>query len=151
MPDIKQTWITSGGFWKIIKHEIPRKLHKGSAVVPRGQADWRTGGQADWRTGGLADITCAITAFCSFAKGPKHRMWLRRASHISVHTGMLISPYPDPTENNNWKVAIFRPDAEVIAAVETWLDGQPSEFFFFLSGLQKLEFGRCSLFPSWSG
>jgi len=21
----------------------------------------------------------------------------------------------------------------------------------FLSGLQKLEFGRCSLFPSWSG
>ena len=23
--------------------------------------------------------------------------------------------------------------------------------FFFLSGLQKLEFGRCSLFPSWSG
>jgi hypothetical protein len=27
--------------------------------------------------------------------------------------------------------------AEVIAAVETWLDGQPSEFF--LSGLQKLE------------
>jgi len=26
---------------------------------------------------------------------------------------------------------------EVIAAAETWLDGQPSEFF--LSGLQKLE------------
>ena len=23
--------------------------------------------------------------------------------------------------------------------------------FFFLSGLQKLEFGRCNLFPSWSG
>jgi len=33
--------------------------------------------------------------------------------------------------------------------METWLDGQPSEFF--LSGLQKLEFGRCSLFPSWLG
>jgi len=31
----------------------------------------------------------------------------------------------------------FSSDAEVIAAVETWLDGQPSEFF--LSGLQKLE------------
>jgi len=29
------------------------------------------------------------------------------------------------------------------------LDGQPSELF--LSGLQKLEFGCCSLFPSWSG
>jgi histone-lysine N-methyltransferase SETMAR len=30
----------------------------------------------------------------------------------------------------------FSSDAEVIAAVETWLDGQPSDFF--LSGLQKL-------------
>ena len=41
----------------------------------------------------------------------------------------------------------FSSDAEVIAAAETWLDGQLSEMF--LSGLQKLEFGRCSLFPSW--
>jgi len=31
----------------------------------------------------------------------------------------------------------FSSDADVIAAVETWLDGQLSEFF--LSGLQKLE------------
>ena len=31
----------------------------------------------------------------------------------------------------------FFSDAEVIAAAETWLDGQPSDFF--LSGLQKLE------------
>ena len=31
----------------------------------------------------------------------------------------------------------FSSDTEVIAAAETWLDGQPSEFF--LSGLQKLE------------
>jgi len=31
----------------------------------------------------------------------------------------------------------FSSDAEVITAAETWLDGQPSEFF--LSGLQKLE------------
>jgi len=44
----------------------------------------------------------------------------------------------------------FSSDAEVIAAAETWLDGQPSDFFFW-SDLQKLEFGRCSLFPSWSG
>jgi len=29
------------------------------------------------------------------------------------------------------------------------LDGQISELF--LSGLQKLEFGRCSLFSSWLG
>jgi len=44
----------------------------------------------------------------------------------------------------------FSSDAEVIAAAETRLDGQSYEFFFF-SGLQKLEFRRCSLFPSWSG
>jgi len=31
----------------------------------------------------------------------------------------------------------FSSDAEVIDAAETWLDGQPSEFF--LSGLQSLE------------
>jgi len=31
----------------------------------------------------------------------------------------------------------FSSEAEIIAAVETWLDGQPSEFF--LSGLQKLQ------------
>jgi hypothetical protein len=43
----------------------------------------------------------------------------------------------------------FSSNAEVIAAAETWLDGQPSELF--LSGLQKLEFGHCSLFPSWLG
>ena len=54
-----------------------------------------------------------------------------------------------PDWKNNWKVAIFSSDVEVIAAAETWLDGQPSELF--LSGLQKLEFGSCSLFPYWSG
>ena len=43
----------------------------------------------------------------------------------------------------------FSSDAEVIAAAETWLDGKTSEWF--LSGLQKLEIGRCSFFPSWSG
>ena len=43
----------------------------------------------------------------------------------------------------------FSSDAEVIAAAETWLEGQPPELF--LSGLQKLEFGRCSLFSLWSG
>jgi len=43
----------------------------------------------------------------------------------------------------------FSSDAEVIAAAETSLDGQSSELL--LGGLQKLEFGRCSLFPSWLG
>ena len=53
----------------------------------------------------------------------------------------------------DWKKQVkgghFSTDAEVIAAAETWLDEQPSELF--LSGLQKSEFGRCSLFLSWSG
>jgi hypothetical protein len=50
----------------------------------------------------------------------------------------------------DWKKQLkgrhFSSDAEVIAASETWLDRQQSELF--LSGLQMLEFGRCSfLFP----
>jgi len=61
---------------------------------------------------------------------------------------VLVSPYPDPTEKTIGG-RHFSSDAEVIAATETWLDGLPSELF--LSGLQTSEFGRCSLFPSWSG
>ena len=34
------------------------------------------------------------------------------------------------TEKNNWNVVTFRPFAEFIAAVETWLDRKPSEFFW---------------------
>ena len=41
-----------------------------------------------------------------------------------------------PDWKNNSKFAIFSSEAEVIAAAETWLDGQASELF--LSGLQKL-------------
>ena len=44
-------------------------------------------------------------------------------------TGVLISPYPDPTEKQ-LKGRHFSSDAEVIAAAETWLDGQHSEIFF---------------------
>ena len=52
-----------------------------------------------------------------------------------------------PDWKKQLKVRHFSSDA-VIAAADTWFDGQPFEMF--LSGLQKLEFGRCSLFPSWS-
>jgi len=55
-------------------------------------------------------------------------------------------------KKKQFKVRHFSSDAEVIAAAETWLDGQTSEFFFsFWSGLQKSESGRCSLFSSCSG
>jgi len=43
----------------------------------------------------------------------------------------------------------FSSDADVIAAVETYLNGQLSEIPF--EWLAKVKFGRCSLFPSWSG
>ena len=54
----------------------------------------------------------------------------------------------------DWKIQLkirhFSSEADVVAASETWLDGKCSEFLL-LSGLQELEFGRCSLHPSWSG
>ena len=46
------------------------------------------------------------------------------------YTGVLISPLPDPTEIKKLQSRHFSSDAEVIAAEETWLDGQPSDFFF---------------------
>jgi len=53
-----------------------------------------------------------------------------------------------PDWRNNWKVAIFRPTIRsLLPRRSDWTD---KLIFFFLSGLQKLEFGRCSLFPSWS-
>jgi len=61
---------------------------------------------------------------------------------------MLIKSLARPDGKKQLKCRHFSSDAEVIAAAETWLDRQPELFF---SGLQKLEFCRCSLFPSWSG
>jgi len=60
-------------------------------------------------------------------------------------TGALISSQLDPTEKTI-ESCHFLSNA-VIVVMETWLDGQISDFF--LSGLQK--FGHCNLFPSWSG
>ena len=54
-----------------------------------------------------------------------------------------------PDWKKKFKGCHFSSDVDVFAAAETWLDGRSSELF--LSGLQKLDFGRCSLFPSWSG
>ena len=51
------------------------------------------------------------------------------------HRTTTRSPFPGLKKQ--LKSCHFSPDAEVIAAAETWLDRQPSEFF--LSGLQKLE------------
>jgi len=49
----------------------------------------------------------------------------------------LYSPNPVPSDyhlfpgmNKQLKVRHFSSDAEVIPSAETWLDGQPSNFFF---------------------
>jgi len=47
------------------------------------------------------------------------------------------SPPPVPLTEKQLKGSHFSSNAEVIAAAETWFDGQPSKFF--LSGLQKSE------------
>jgi len=49
----------------------------------------------------------------------------------------LLDYHLSPGLKKQLKGPNFVSDTEVIAAAETWLDGQPSEFF--LSGLQKLE------------
>ena len=84
-----------------------------------------------------------------------------RSAHRYIKiVGLILFPYQSMYSGADkslarldWKKQLkgrhFSSDAEVIAASETWLDGQPSELF--LSGLQKLEFGRCSLFHSWLG
>ena len=51
---------------------------------------------------------------------------------IEYHsTLVLISPWPDPPEKK-MKGRHFSSDAEAIAAAETWLDRQNSEFFEWL-------------------
>ena len=70
------------------------------------------------------------------------RKWPTWASSVSDHP--TYSPDLAPSDyhlfpglKKQLKGRHFSSDAEVIAAAETWLDGQHSEFF--LSGLQKLE------------
>ena len=63
--------------------------------------------------------------------------WL--ATLFSGSSPVGLPPVPWTEKKKQLKGRHFSSDAEVIAAAETWLDGQPSEFFFFLSGLQKLE------------
>jgi len=54
-----------------------------------------------------------------------------------------------PDWKNNSKVAIFRSKRRsLLPRRPGWTDNILNSF---LSGLQNLEFGRCSLFPSWSG
>ena len=70
------------------------------------------------------------------------RNWPTWASNdLLTHPILRIWPRRTTNYSLDWKQKLkgrnFAPDAEVIAATETWLDGQPFEFF--LIGLQKLE------------
>jgi hypothetical protein len=67
-------------------------------------------------------------------------------THRALATQKKLAYFPDLTPLDyhlfpGLKIRLeghhFSSDAEVIAAAESWLDGQPSEFC--LSGLQKLE------------
>ena len=67
-------------------------------------------------------------------------------SQSAVATGVLLSSQPDPTKKkkDNWKFAIFRPTRRLLLPQRP---GQTENvLIFFLSGLQQLEFGRCSFF-----
>ena len=44
---------------------------------------------------------------------------------------MGVDKFLSPTRLKQLKGRHFSSDADVIAAAETWLDGQPYEFFFF--------------------
>jgi len=58
--------------------------------------------------------------------------------HPPYSLNLALSDYHlFPVLKKQLKGRHFSSDADVIAAAETWLDGQPSEFF--LSGLHKLE------------
>ena len=70
------------------------------------------------------------------------RNWPTWASNVLITDPILrIWPRRTTTCSLDWKKKLkgrhFSSDAEVITVAETWLGGQPSEFF--LSDLQKLE------------
>jgi hypothetical protein len=57
-----------------------------------------------------------------------------RSPILFYGSGPVGLPSVSWTEKKQMKVCHFLSHTEIIAAAETWLDGQPSDFFF-LSGL----------------
>jgi len=63
------------------------------------------------------------------------RNWPTWPSHVLIthpilRSGPVELPPVPLTEKIQLKGRHFSSDAEVIAAADTWLDGQPSDFFF---------------------
>ena len=71
---------------------------------------------------------------------------LRKTDYYNLLYIGAVKSLARPDRKKQLNGCHFSSDAEVITSAETRLDGRPSELF--LSGLQKLEFGRCSFFPS---
>ena len=81
--------------------------------------------------------------YCSCTRTPRltghlqpRRNWPTWVSDVLItHPILWIWPRRTATCYVDWKKQLegrhFWSDAEVIAAAETWLDGQPSDFFFF--------------------
>ena len=62
--------------------------------------------------------------------------WINKGESIKQDYWGADKSLARPDWKKQLKVCHFSSDAEVIAAAETWLNGQPSEIF--VSGLQKL-------------
>ena len=100
--------------------KTPREHHQGGLVLARHCPG--SPGTCNPEETGLPGLPMSWSPTLFF------RIWPRRTTTCSLDW-----------KKKQLKGRHFSSDAEVIAAAETWLDGQPSEFFFFLSGLQKLE------------
>jgi len=83
-------------------------------------------------------ITCYRALFLNWQRMcfPWGTSWGRRKIE---HRASSIEHGQLQKSNISLEVVRFSPDEEVIAAAESWLNGQLSDFFLFLSGMQKLE------------
>ena len=117
--------------------------------------------------------SCTIISRLTVHLQPRRNWSTWVSSFLITHPILRIWPRRTTTCSLDWKKPLkfrqFSSDLEVIAAAEIWLEGKPSEFFFWVAcksnikGLRSVlsfswgvrwinpEFGRCSLFPSWSG
>ena len=99
------------------------------------QCNWRT----FWRknaAGRSPRGSCSCTTMPWLTKHLQpRRNWPTWASSVVItHPILWIWPHRTTTCSLDWKKQLkgrhFSSNAEVIAAAETWLDGQPSEFFW---------------------
>jgi len=114
--------------------------------LPKGQtinADYYSSLRWNWRTFWRKNAaersprgSCSCTTMPRLTGHLQHRRnWPTWASNVLItHPILRIWPRRTTTCSKDWikqlKVRHFSSDAEVIAAAETWLDGQPSEFFW---------------------